>query len=419
MLYDNALLASRVPARRAPLRRRRATAGSPTETLDYLQRELALDGGGFASAQDADTDGVEGLTFSWAPGEGAPEELLRAVRARPLRAARRARRRRARAAARDARAAAQPLRDDKAIASWNGLALAALAQAGRVDAGGARSRSSCSARSRRRTGASTARWRDGVAKGTGYLEDYADVAYGLMELHVASGDPRWLREAHRLAHARRRALRRRRAAAASSRRRSTASSSSRARRSSTTTRRRAGTRCSPMCCCASRRIWGDDELERRAVSVLRLVRAALMRAAVVVRVDARRARPAPGTAPRARDRRLARRTRRAARARRGGGDGRDRVRPGRRRAAARRAHRGRRPAGRLPLRALRVRATRDRSGSSFGLPHDRRRPAPRRPVDGLAALGGQRLVGCGAVERPPVRRPRVRRGIGSSAAPSV
>src|SRR5438132_2671318 len=42
-------------------------------------------------------------------------------------------------------------------------------------------------------------WRDGVAKGTGYLEDYADVAYGLHELHVATGDLRWLRESHRLA----------------------------------------------------------------------------------------------------------------------------------------------------------------------------------------------------------------------------
>jgi uncharacterized protein YyaL (SSP411 family) len=42
-------------------------------------------------------------------------------------------------------------------------------------------------------------WRLGVAKGTGYLSDYADVAHGLLELHVATGDPRWLREAHRLA----------------------------------------------------------------------------------------------------------------------------------------------------------------------------------------------------------------------------
>ena len=42
-------------------------------------------------------------------------------------------------------------------------------------------------------------FRAGEAKGTGYLEDYADVAHGLLELHVATGDLRWLREANRLA----------------------------------------------------------------------------------------------------------------------------------------------------------------------------------------------------------------------------
>jgi uncharacterized protein YyaL (SSP411 family) len=42
-------------------------------------------------------------------------------------------------------------------------------------------------------------WRDGVAKGTGYLEDYANVAHGLYELHVATGDPQWLHESRRLA----------------------------------------------------------------------------------------------------------------------------------------------------------------------------------------------------------------------------
>jgi hypothetical protein len=41
-------------------------------------------------------------------------------------------------------------------------------------------------------------WRDGVAKGTGYLEDYACVAHGLYELHIATGDLRWLRESRRL-----------------------------------------------------------------------------------------------------------------------------------------------------------------------------------------------------------------------------
>ena len=75
MLYDNALLASVYlhAARRFGDERYRRVADL---TFDYVLRELALDGGGFASAQDADTDGVEGLTFTWAPGEGAPEELL-------------------------------------------------------------------------------------------------------------------------------------------------------------------------------------------------------------------------------------------------------------------------------------------------------------------------------------------------------
>ena len=76
MLYDNALLASRLPPRGAASSATSATARSPNATIDYVLRELALEGGGFASAQDADTDGVEGLTFTWAPGEGAPEELL-------------------------------------------------------------------------------------------------------------------------------------------------------------------------------------------------------------------------------------------------------------------------------------------------------------------------------------------------------
>ena len=129
MLYDNALLASVYlhAARRFDEPRYRDVADA---TLDYVQRELALEGGGFASAQDADTDGVEGLTFSWAPGEGAPEELLqpfehgRFVLRGELDEATRARLH----ALREQRP--KPARDDKAIASWNGLVLAALAQGG-------------------------------------------------------------------------------------------------------------------------------------------------------------------------------------------------------------------------------------------------------------------------------------------------
>ena len=197
MLYDNALLAS-VYLRAARCfgdERYRRVADA---TLDYALRELALEGGGFASAQDADTDGVEGLTFTWAPGEGAPEDLLepfehgRFVVRGELDEATRAHLH----ALREQRP--KPLRDDKAIASWNGLMLAALAQAGRLGPATELALFLLGPLSTPE-GRLHRTWRAGVAKGTGYLEDYADVAHGLMELHVASGDPRWLLEAHRLA----------------------------------------------------------------------------------------------------------------------------------------------------------------------------------------------------------------------------
>ena len=204
MLYDNALLAPvyvRGWQRFGDDRYRRIAE----QTIDYVLRELALEEGGFASAQDADTDGVEGLTFTWGPGEGAPDQLLqpfehgRFVLRGELDDETRARL----FELRELRP--KPQRDDKAIASWNGLQLAALAL-------GARSlRRADWLAAAERLGAfllgplSTdggrlhRTWRDGVAKGTGYLSDYADVAYGLLELHVATGDPAWLRQAHRLA----------------------------------------------------------------------------------------------------------------------------------------------------------------------------------------------------------------------------
>jgi uncharacterized protein YyaL (SSP411 family) len=204
MLYDNALL---VPVYLhgwlvTGNERYREIA---TETLDYLLRDLALEEGGFASAEDADTDGVEGLTYTWTQKDDVPEELLhpfehgrfiiRGALDPELRARLFEERERRR----------KPLRDDKAIASWNGLALAALAEAGRrlgrddyLDA--ARSLgefllgplSTAEGRLYRS-------WRAGQAKHAGVLEDYADVANGLYELHIATGELRWLEESRRLA----------------------------------------------------------------------------------------------------------------------------------------------------------------------------------------------------------------------------
>ena len=203
MLYDNALL---VPAYLhgwlvTGLERYREVV---EESVEYLLRDLRLPGGGFASSQDADTEGVEGLTYTWAPGEGAPEELLepfedgRFILRGSLDPATRARLLEIRAGR------PQPGLDDKAIAAWNGLALAALAEAGRrldradwVDE--ARALGEFLLGPMSVDGRLVRSLREGKASGPGFLDDYADVAHGLYELHVATGELRWLEEARRLA----------------------------------------------------------------------------------------------------------------------------------------------------------------------------------------------------------------------------
>jgi hypothetical protein len=203
MLYDNALL---VPAYlHGWLVTGEARYRDVVEqTVEYALRDLRLADGGFASSQDADTDGVEGLTYTWAPGEGAPEELFepfedgRFILRGELDEETRARLLEIRSLR------PQPGLDDKAIASWNGLMLAALAESGRrldradwIEEGralagfllGPLSSEGRLHRSRRA----------GRSSGAGFLDDYANVAHGLYELHVASGELRWLEESRRLA----------------------------------------------------------------------------------------------------------------------------------------------------------------------------------------------------------------------------
>jgi uncharacterized protein len=204
MLYDNALL---IPAYLHGwlLTGNERYREIVEETAEYMLRELKLEHGGFASAQDADTDGVEGLTFTWTAEEGAPAELLhpfedgRSI----LRGELDAELRRRLFDLREQRP--KPLRDDKAIAAWNGLALAALAEAGRrlhrddlLEAAGGVAEFLLGPLSDER-GRLHRTYRTGEAKGTGYLDDYADVANGLYELHIATGELRWLEEARRVA----------------------------------------------------------------------------------------------------------------------------------------------------------------------------------------------------------------------------
>jgi uncharacterized protein YyaL (SSP411 family) len=222
MLYDNALLAA------AYLHGWVVTGDESyrevcERTLDFLLRDLLLPEGVFASALDADTEGIEGTTYVWTQDEiraelepddaeaaiayycvgeegnfegssvlrpaGAPPAGLERIRARLLEA--RMRR-------------PQPARDDKAIACWNGLALAALAEAGwRLD------RPDHLAAARRcaefllsgmsdEQGRLRRSYRAGDARIAGYLDDHGAVALGLLELHTATGEPRWLSEAERL-----------------------------------------------------------------------------------------------------------------------------------------------------------------------------------------------------------------------------
>ncbi|MFP8964345.1 thioredoxin domain-containing protein, partial [Streptomyces nanhaiensis] len=227
MLYDNALLC-RVYAhlwRATGSERARRVA---LETADFMVRELRTPQGAFASALDADSDDGtgrhrEGAYYVWTPAElrevlgeedarlaaahfGVTEEgtfeegasvlrlpdadgpadagRIESVRSRLL-------------AARSGRP--RPGRDDKAVAAWNGLAIAALAETGayfdrpdlveaataaadllvavHLDTGGRLVRTS----------------RDGAAgSGAGVLEDYGDVAEGFLALYSVTGESCWL-----------------------------------------------------------------------------------------------------------------------------------------------------------------------------------------------------------------------------------
>jgi uncharacterized protein YyaL (SSP411 family) len=237
MLYDNAQLAAlylHAWLATGEGEYRRVTE----ETLDYVLREMTHPAGGFYSAQDADSEGVEGKFFVWSPEEirrvlgddtlartalaywgvddgpnfeghsilfvpREPAEVARALGVEPAElAARIERARRLLRAARDERV--HPGLDDKVLAAWNGLTLAALAEAaaalGRADYRDAAVRNAqFLAASMVRDGRLLRSWKDGQARITGYLEDHALVGVGLLALYEATFERRWLEESRRLA----------------------------------------------------------------------------------------------------------------------------------------------------------------------------------------------------------------------------
>jgi hypothetical protein len=228
MLYDNAQLARAYThawqVTHDPLFRRVAT-----ETLDYVVRELTDSQGGFYSSQDADSEGVEGKFFVWDPAEiheavgtdaalvldayGVTEHgnfeghsILHTSMAAGALAQRRglsaedvdARLARARRVLFERRAVrVRPGLDDKVIASWNGMALAAFADAARVfdrdDYGRVAMDNARFVLGEMRTTEGRLRrtWRRGHATLNAYLEDYACYIDGLLALYEATFDQRW------------------------------------------------------------------------------------------------------------------------------------------------------------------------------------------------------------------------------------
>lgn len=239
MLYDNAQLA------RVYLHAFQVT-GKPLykriveETCDYLLREMTEPGGGFYSAQDADSEGEEGRFFVWSVAEvqkipqvDAPlfmeafdvtaggnfeghsilhVQVPLALLAEKYKLAedevesRLARARMQLWAVREQRI--KPLRDEKVLTAWNGLALAALAEAarvlGRADYLLAAQRNAEFVLGTLHTanGRLLRTWRAGSpAKLNAYLEDYANYADGLLELYQATFEERWFVAARQLADA--------------------------------------------------------------------------------------------------------------------------------------------------------------------------------------------------------------------------
>ena len=225
MLYDNALLAIAYAEAYAATGRG-DYARVATETLQYLVRDLAAPDGGFTSASDADSEGVEGKYFVWdrhevdallgdesarfaayydvtPSGNWEGRNILHAARPSEGEWAALAGARRKLLAAREKRV--PPDRDDKQLAAWNGLAISALAVGGRVLAEprwleAARRAARFVLGTLRRADGSLARsCTRGVVTGDGYLEDYALVIAGLIDLYEASFEVEWLRAALALA----------------------------------------------------------------------------------------------------------------------------------------------------------------------------------------------------------------------------
>ncbi len=222
MLYDQAMLAI------AYLETHQATGNAfygavAEEIFEYVLRDLASPEGGFYSAEDADSEGEEGTFYVWTKDEiiealgeadsrvfcerygvtgsgnfegknvlhissetGADEGSLGTMKEKlfALRAKR-----------------PRPMLDDKILTDWNGLMIAALARGARVTgkpeyaAAAEKAAGFILGGMRTSQGRLLHRYRDGESAIPGYLDDYAFLIWGLIELYEATFDAKWLSEA--------------------------------------------------------------------------------------------------------------------------------------------------------------------------------------------------------------------------------
>jgi uncharacterized protein YyaL (SSP411 family) len=226
MLYDNALLAVAY-AEAAQVTGRADFARVARETLDYVLREMTSPDGAFYSATDADSEGEEGKFFVWSQKEiedvlGPGPETSRFMRyygvtaggnfegANILNAAHpdeheHAALAPARAKLYEVRARrVPPLRDDKILAAWNGLMISGLAVGGRLLGEpryvAAAARAASFVLDRMMLDGRLARsFKDGRPGPAAFLDDYAFLAAGLLDLYEAGGEPRFLEAALALA----------------------------------------------------------------------------------------------------------------------------------------------------------------------------------------------------------------------------
>jgi uncharacterized protein YyaL (SSP411 family) len=223
MLYDNAQLLELLALAHArsgnALFRQRAT-----ETVGWLQREMVTPAGGFASSLDADSEGEEGKFYVWSPAEieevlgaeaayfaaqydVAPEgnfeghNILNRLRDLPrsMEDERRLVPMREKLLARRSRRV-RPGLDDKILADWNGLMIAALANSGAMLEepgwiGLAASAFSFVAESMTRGDRLGHSWRNGRLVFPGMSSDYAAMIRASIALHQATGEGRYLERA--------------------------------------------------------------------------------------------------------------------------------------------------------------------------------------------------------------------------------